>query len=94
MADPNEATEPADQYHRHEPDPSKWDEAVAVTGRPNDIPLSEPDDDLPEVLRNSTLAARAEANKRRSKKVVDESENKAVQAAETKKPARRSRAKK
>lgn len=84
------ATTHADLYQRHEPDQSKWEEKPAVTGRPNDIPLDE-DPDLPEVLRNSTLAARAAANKKRSQKVVEDkdAENKAVQAADKKAPAKR-----
>lgn len=46
-----EATTHADTYHRHgDLDPSKWDEAVAVTGREADP-----------VPQNSTFADRAKA---------------------------------
>ena len=41
-------------------DPSKWDEQVAVTGRPNDVPED-----------NSTLASRAKARAKVRVKEVD-----------------------
>lgn len=48
-----EATTHGDTYHRHgEVDPSKWNEAPSVTGRPVDEPGP-----------NSTLASRAKAKK-------------------------------
>ncbi len=48
-----EATTHAETFGRHgKPDPSKWDEADAVTGRPADKPPA-----------NSTLAERAAARK-------------------------------
>lgn len=85
--DPNEATSHAETYHRHgDPDPSKWEEAQAVTDRPNDL---EPGS----TVHNSTLAERAKANKAKpAAKVVDEdaAENKAVQSSEAKAaPAKR-----
>jgi hypothetical protein len=61
-----------------EPDPSKWDEQQAVTGRPNDTPLQETDPALP----NSTFAERAKAAKKAEAKAVDRdtAENKAVRS--------------
>ena len=48
-----EATTHAETYHGHgDPDPSKWEKATAVTGRPVDTPPP-----------NSTLAERAAARK-------------------------------
>lgn len=65
--------EPRDRgLHRHgDPDPDKWEEAEAVTGRPADVP---PD--------NSTLASRAKA---RVKQVdPDDVEDKAITKAPAK----------
>lgn len=78
--DPNEATTHADLYLREgEPDPSEWEEAEAVTGRPADVPPG-----------NSTFAERAKASGKAEVKVVEgkDAENKAVQAAEVKKAPR------
>ena len=74
----NEATTHAETFHRHgDPDPSNWDEAQAVTGRPADEPTS-----------NSTLAERATARKGDAKQVdADEVEDKAVKKA----PARKAK---
>lgn len=85
--DPNEATTHADLYHRHEPDPSGWEEAEAVTDRPNDTPPGSQ-------VSNSTFADRAKATGQAEMKVVEatDAENKAVQSAEAKKaPAKRTR---
>lgn len=74
--DPNEATSFAETLHRHDPDPSQWEEAQAVTGRPVD-----------KAGPNSTLAERAQANKAKpAEKAVaqEDTENKAVQSAPTK----------
>lgn len=79
--DPNEATTKADTYHRHDPDPEKWEEAVAVTGRPADV-----------FAPNSTLAKRAAERGKGAKEVKEEqAEDKAVTSAATKarKPARK-----
>jgi hypothetical protein len=76
-----EATETADLYHRHEADPSKWEEAPAVTGRPADVPSP-----------NTTLADRAKARKGGAKKVDKDAEgveDKAVKAAESKAPTKK-----
>lgn len=84
MADRKEATTHADLYQRHgDPDPSKWDEAEAVNGRPSDV-----------AGPNSTLASRA--RERAGVKQVDASEveDKAVTAAATKAPAKKAAAKK
>lgn len=59
-------------------------EAVAVTGRPNDIPIRDPE---PAPLGgNTTFSDRAKAAKKAtaSTKQVDEGENKAVTSASTK----------
>ena len=49
----------SETYHRHgEPDPSQWDEAVAVTGREADA-----------VPENSSFADRAKAIKAENKQV-------------------------
>jgi hypothetical protein len=84
------ATELADTFHRHgEPDPSKWDEQEAVTGRPNDTPLRGEDEPA---VPNSTLAERAGARQRSEKRVdaeTKDTENKAVTSALTKAPAKR-----
>lgn len=74
--------EPRDRgLHRHgDPDPSQWQEAEAVTGRPADEP---PD--------NSTLSSRSGG----AKKVdADDVEDKAVEAAPAKKAGKRAPAKK
>jgi hypothetical protein len=64
-------------------DKNQADEAEAVTGRPNDIPIQEPQD--APLGGNSTLASRAAANKADAKKVdADSGENKAVTGASTK----------
>lgn len=80
-----EATSHAETYHRHgDPDPDKWEEAEAVTGRPNDnAPGS--------VVQNSTLASRAAAAAKATAKEVkaDSTEDKAVTSASTKTPAKR-----
>lgn len=76
------ATETADLYHRHgEPDASAWQEAAAVTDRPNDLEGE---------VRNTTMAERAAARKKASAKEVkaESTEDKAVTSAATK--ARRS----
>lgn len=54
-----EATNHADTYHRHgDPDPSKWDEADAVTGREADP-----------VPTNTSFADRAKAGTAENKQV-------------------------
>lgn len=59
-----EATTHAETYHRHgDPDPSQWDEAVAVTGREADA-----------VPSNTTFADRA----RGQNKAVQSSEAKSL----------------
>lgn len=72
--------------HRHgDPDPSKWDEQPAVTGRANDTPLRDVEE---HAVPNTTLAERAAARRRPSdEKAVDPAttENKAVRAKDTKK---------
>lgn len=61
-----EATNHAETYHRHgDPDTSKWDEAVAVTGREADA-----------VPDNSTFAARAKRSG--ANKAVQSSEAKSL----------------
>lgn len=60
------------------------EEAEAVTGRPNDIPIKEPE---PAPLGgNSTFADRAKARQKQDVKQVDadEAEDKAVSRASTK----------
>lgn len=92
MADDRpEATTHGDQYHRHEPDPSKWEEKEAVTGRPNDTPLR--GEDKPAVP-NSTLAERAKARTKQVEKDQEQVENKAVTSAAKKAPAKKAAAKK
>lgn len=81
--DPNEATEFAETLHRHDPDPSKWEQAEAVTGRPSDI--FDP---------NSTLASRAKSRAGEKKVGEDDAEDKAVTSAATKASARKAPAKK
>lgn len=55
-------------------DPSLWDEARAVTGRPNDTPLP-----------NTTFVERFKARSSTTKAVQgDQAENKAVRSASTK----------
>lgn len=80
-----EATTHADLYHRHgDPDSSKWEEAPAVTDRPNDTPLREKEKPA---VANSTLAERAKARQAAETKQVDaesETEDKAVTSASTK----------
>lgn len=45
----------ADTYHRHgDPDPAKWEEQPAVTGRPNDLRDGE--------VTNTTFADRAKTD--------------------------------
>lgn len=79
---PNEATTPADTLHRHgDPDPSEWQEAEAVTGRPND-----------EASPNSTMADRAKARKQVDKD-SDVVEDKAITKAPAKKAAASKKAK-
>ena len=79
----NEATETADLYHRHgDPDSSVWDEAVAVTGRRNDLGPGEK-------VTNTNFADRAKAAKKTSAKQVADAENKSVSSAESKQPAKR-----
>lgn len=66
------------------------DEAVAVTGRPNDIPIR--DAEPAPLGGNSTFAERAKAAKRNTKAVTaeeDEAENKSVTSA-SKKTTRKS----
>lgn len=66
MPEREEATSAADTLHRHgDPDPSNWDEAQAVTGRPQDQPEA-----------NTTFAERAKG--RKGTKAVQSAENKAV----------------
>lgn len=72
--DPNEASSFAETLHRHDPDPSQWDEAQGVTGRPVD-----------KAGPNSTLASRAAESKAVKPSQV---ENKAVTEAENKAPAK------
>lgn len=60
------------------------DEAQAVTGRPNDIPIRDPE---PAPLGgNSTLTSRAKARQSADRKKVaaDDAEDKSVQSAQTK----------
>lgn len=88
--DQNEATTHADVYQRHEQTSEGWEEAQAVTGRPNDTPIRDPE---PAPLGgNSTLASRARTRQKDEKtKQVDESdaEDKAVTSAATKTRARK-----
>jgi hypothetical protein len=58
-------------------EPGEPQEVEAVTGRPPD-----------EAPENSTLATRAAARRKASKKQVAEAENKAVKASETEKKSR------
>lgn len=88
MADEKEATTHADLYQRHEQSSENWEEAQAVTGRPNDNPITEPQD-APNG-GNSTLASRAKARKADAKQVQPEAaEDKAVTSAATKAPRAR-----
>lgn len=88
MSDTNdsrpEATTTADTYGRHEPgDPSKAEQAVAVTGRPPDTPQRGVDEPA---VPNSTFAERSKA-RRAGAKAVDaddeKAENKAVSGSQT-----------
>lgn len=81
-----EANTSAETYERHgKPDPSKWQEAEAVTDRPNDLVAGQ--------VTNSTMAdrAKARAKAKPEAKVVDDdaAENKAVTTAAKKAPAKR-----
>ncbi len=85
MAEDNDRTAEshAETYHRHgDPDPSNWDEAKAVTGRPADKPGD-----------NTTFAGRAKAAGKASNasKQVDGSatEDKSVSSAATKRARKR-----
>lgn len=80
--DPNEATALAETFHRHgEPDPSKWQEAEAVTDRPNDTPLR--GDDV-YAVPNTTMADRRKARDVKQVKSEDV-EDKAVKKKATRK---------
>lgn len=73
--------------HRHgDPDPDKWDEAEAVTGRPND--LGNRGTDKP-ALPNSTLASRAKARTDEKQVDAEQVEDRAVKKAPAKKAAAR-----
>lgn len=61
-------------------------EAEAVTGRPNDIPIEEPQS--APLGGNSSFADRAKANKVQAKQ-VSAAENKSVDSAESKTTARK-----
>lgn len=72
-----EVAEPSDKQTTAEPDPAKWEEAEAVTGRANDTPVDEP---APAPLGgNSTFAERAAARNKQ--------QTQAESKAEEKKPA-------
>lgn len=71
----------AETLHRHrDPDPEQWDEAEAVTGRPNDLKQNE--------VENSTFAERAKRHAREKKVDSESTDNKAVTGASTKKAAK------
>lgn len=60
-------------------------DAVAVTGRPNDLPIEEPEPALP----NTTFAERARRQKPGAKRVdSDSAENKALSSSEATKKAK------
>lgn len=59
------------------------DENEAVTGRPNDIPIREPED--APLGGNSTFASRAKARQQDSKQTkAEDAEDKAISSASTK----------
>jgi hypothetical protein len=78
--DPREATKFAETLHRHEGDPSQWEEADVKTDRTNDTPLR--GEDAPAVP-NSTLAERAKSVKQVDK-ASDNVEDKKVTRARKK----------
>lgn len=71
--------ETADTYYRHgEPDPSVWQAAEAVTGRPNDLGSVTPEP----ALANSTFASRAKQQAVATKAIpAEETEDKAVRSS-------------
>lgn len=74
-----EATTHAETFERHgKPDPSRWEKAKAVTGRPADAPTP-----------NSTLAARAAARKVDGTQAPAEDESKPEKAPAKKAAARK-----